>query len=101
MGADRNVWSVLLEQLYKWAGVQPVKRQSTAFFFPWLVEIIVQPTEHLGRAFNHLQIGLRVKMAKDFICVVESVDVEHFACGVQLDKGMLQGFSSTQVSRAC
>ena len=74
MGADRDVGPVPIQELDERAGVEPVEGQADLLVLARLVEVVVEPAEHLGGLVDHVDVRLGVEVAEDVVGVLEHVE---------------------------
>src|SRR5690242_7919298 len=78
MRADYQVRLVLAKQFDEWPCVEFVEREPAALVLPGLVELVVEPAGHFRHFVDEIDVGLRVEIAKEFVRVVEHVEVLDF-----------------------
>ena len=58
MSANNQVRLVLPEQLNERPRVELIEREPAAFVLPGLVELVINPTRHLGKFIDEIDVGL-------------------------------------------
>ena len=89
-----------LEEADEPRGVQLVEGQPEALVLPGLVEVVVEPAEHLGRAVDQVEVGLGVDPPEELARVLEDVDVADLAHPAGGDQGALERLGRADVAGA-
>ena len=97
---DRPVGPLALEEADEPRGVQLVERQAQARVLPGLVEVVVEPAEHLGGAVDEVEVGLGVDAPEELARVLEDVDVADLAHPAGGDEGALERLGGADVAGA-
>ena len=100
MGADDNIRSFLLEQLHEGPRIEFVERQSAPLVLPWFVEIVIQPSQNIRHAVDHLDISLGIKVAKHLVRIFQDVDVADLPHRPHADQRAFDGLGGAKVARA-
>ena len=100
VGRDRPVRTLALEEPDEPRRVQPVERQRSALVLPGLVEVVVEPPEHLGGAVDEVEVGLGVDAPEQLARVLENVDVADLAYPAGGDQGTLERLGCPDVAGA-
>ena len=78
MRAEDPIRIVIANHFYKWPRVELIEKQSSLFVFPRLVKPVVHPAEDLGHVVDEIDIGVRIKPAKQRISELEHIFVTDF-----------------------
>src|SRR5690348_3932929 len=105
MRADYQVRLVLAKQFNEWPRVEFVEREPAALVLPRLVEFVVEPAGHFRHFVDEVDVGLRIEIAKEFVSVVENVEMLNLATLTtdlaNLREGAFQRLGRANVSRTC
>ncbi len=75
---------VAAQEFNEWARVQLIEREPAAFVFPGLVEFVINPARHFRKFIDEIDVGFRIEMTKDFVRVVENIEVMNFPASHRL-----------------
>ncbi len=78
VSADDQIGLIAAQEFDEWTCVELVECKTAAFVLPRLVEFVVNPTRHFREFVYEIDVGFRIEVTKDFIRVVENVEVMNF-----------------------